>query len=110
MTPLERVTWDLLATKFKEHVLSASFVHVAYGFQVYDFMGLLSVPTSRSPRLYLLLVPFLGVFSFCLFVLLYSDLLLFYLIIFYYHPLDACLFSNERQKRNGLDGRGDGEN
>jgi hypothetical protein len=44
---------------------------------------------------------FLSSCAFCLFVLLDSDLFLFYLIIFYYYPLEACLFSKERQKGSG---------
>jgi hypothetical protein len=43
----------------------------------------------------------LGVLSFSLFVLPDSNLLVFvlvYYILFYYHPFEACLFSNERQR------------
>ena len=42
---------------------------------------------------YLFLVPFNWLFFFGLFALSHSDM--FYLIIFYYYPLDAYLFSSE---------------
>jgi hypothetical protein len=48
----------------------------------------------------LLLIPLLGLF----FLFLgYSDVLVFVLsyLIFYYYPLEACLFSSERQRRGG---------
>lgn len=48
-----------------------------------------------------LLNDFLGVFSFCLLVLSYSDLILFYIL--FYYTLDACLFSNKRQEGGDLD-------
>lgn len=59
--------------------------------------GLLSVPASG----FLFLVPSLGFFSLCLFVCF----VLFWCVhfvssyyrIFYYYPLEACLFFNERQ-------------
>lgn len=35
--------------------------------------------------------------------------IIFYFIKFYYYHLEACFFSNVRQERVDLDGRGDGE-
>lgn len=64
------------------------------------------------PLLYLILVPFLDSCPFFFFFLSYSDMLVFvlaYYIIFIYYPLEACLFSNERQKGNGYRQEGDGE-
>lgn len=61
----------------------------------YDFwscvsLAFLSVCMSGSLHLSLLLVLFLGFFPFCLFKSYYGS--------FYSYPLDACLFSSERQK------------
>jgi hypothetical protein len=36
-------------------------------------------------------------------------ILLYYILFYYYHPLEASLFSNERQKGVRSDGRGGGE-
>ena len=50
-----------------------------------------------------------GVFSFCLSVLPNSGMLVFIIssyILSYYYPLEACLFSNETQKRVILEGGG----
>ena len=78
-------------------------LHIHYSFPFSVFMVFLSVQTSGS----LILVPSLGFFSFCLFILSNSDVIgfvclfypvTFYFVIFYYYPLEACLFSNERQK------------
>lgn len=51
----------------------------------------------------LTLVPFLGHFSFCVFVLFNPDeidllYLIFYFVMFYCHSLEACSFSSDRQK------------
>lgn len=62
---------------------------------------------------FLLLVPTLEPFSFCLFVLRNSCAFVFvlpyyifkscfiYLFIFNFYPLGACLFNNERHKNSG---------
>lgn len=62
-------------------------------------MGFLSGRTSGSP----ILVPSLGLFS--LFVLSNSDELVF--LSSHYHPLEACLFLNQRKKgsRSGWKGK-----
>jgi hypothetical protein len=60
----------------------------------------------RSLCRYLFLLPFLGLFFFCLF---YSNVLVVVLFSFNY-PLEACLSSDERQKRGRSDERGCGEN
>ena len=80
-------------------------------------MGFLSVQTSGSLCLYLFFVPFLGLFSLCLFVLSYPNVfvlfyrIILYYIIFYYYPLDACfLFCNDRQKGVDTDGKQVGNN
>lgn len=80
-----------------------SYWYFAYGFQVYVSMEFLSLHTSVSLHLYLVFVHFLGLFSFCFLVLSYSNLFLlalYYYILSYYYPLDACLFL--RQKGGGF--------
>ena len=67
---------------------------VAFGFRI---MGFLCVQMCTHLHLYAFLSFFFGSFSW-LIVLLYSDLFVFYFTVFYYYSLDACLFSNERQK------------
>jgi hypothetical protein len=52
--------------------------------------------------MFLFHVPFLWLFSFCLFALSYSELFCFVLLLF----LDSCLSSNERQKGSGLGWKG----
>lgn len=49
-------------------------------------------------------VPFLGPFFFCLFCSSLMYQFLFYLIILFYYPIEAYLFSSER-KGVYLDGR-----
>lgn len=66
-----------------------------YDFQFSVFVGFLEVQTSGSLCVYLFLVPYLGLFSFCLLVLSCSNVLVFvyfYSILFYYYPLEACFF------------------
>lgn len=73
----------------------------------FQFSVLMSVETSGSSHLCV----------FCdlswalslLIVLSYSNVFIFvlsYYIIFYYYPLNVCLFSNERWKGMDLNGRG----
>ena len=50
---------------------------------------------------YLCLVPFFKA-PFRLFVLSYSGVLVL-VLLFYYYPFEACLFSNERKGEEGLD-------
>lgn len=74
----------------------------------YDFQysGLLGLRMSRSS---------LGLLFFCLFILPNINVLILllsyyiYLVIFYYYPLEVCLFSNETIKGMELDERRYGE-
>lgn len=68
--------------------------------------------TSDSLNLYLILMPFLRLFSFCVFLSnVFVLALSFYIaFLFYYYPLRVCLFSNERQEEDGPDRRGKKEN
>lgn len=52
---------------------------------------------------------FFDSFLLCLFVLSYCGLFLFNYILFCYYSLDACLFSNERQKGFESNGRDSGK-
>lgn len=57
----------------------------------------------------LFLVPSVGIFSLCLFVLFKSDVVVFvlsYFILSYCYPSEASLFSKESQKGCGTRGRG----
>lgn len=47
------------------------------------------------------------VFVFILYVIALYYIVLYYIILYY--PIDACLFCNEKQKGNGSDGRGGGD-
>lgn len=64
--------------------------YIHYGFQLSVSMGLLSIRMRESLHLYLFLVPFLGLFSFSLLVLSYSNVLVFgfsYSVIILYKPV-----------------------
>lgn len=67
---------------------------------MFIFMGFLSVWTGMSR----ILVPSLVLIYLCLFALFNSSLtvlLLFHYEIFYYYPVEVCLFFNVRPKGNG---------
>lgn len=76
-------------------------VELYYDFQFSVFKGFLSVQISVSLHLYtcffcLFMAPFLLLFLLC-----YSDVLVFFPILFYNYILEACLFSNETQRKSG---------
>lgn len=78
--------------------MSFSFLFLSYvyilGLPVWCFYGIPEGVVSGS----LFLVPPLGLFSSCLFCPIPIHWFLFYFIVFYYHPLEPCLFSNDTQK------------
>jgi hypothetical protein len=71
-------------------------LHIYNDAQVSVFVGFVSVQMSGS----LLLLLSVGLFSFCLFILFNSYMLVF--VLFYYYPIEACLFSNERRKKGAV--------
>lgn len=81
-----------------------------HSFQYSVVMASLECVTSGSLHLYLFLVPFLGFFSFHLFVVSYSNMLVF---VLYYHitfiiiPEKPVCFLMRDRKGENLNGRGD---
>ena len=76
-------------------------LHINYGSQLSTFMRVLSVGTSGS----LILVPFLGLFSFCLFILSNCKVTVF--VLSYYIlllSLETCFLMRDRREVD-LDGR-----
>lgn len=98
---------SIAATKISEknnfkRVLSfnpAGPLGIYYGSQLSALVGFLGMQPSQP----LLLVLSFGIFSFCLFVLSYSNVLTFKMDLsrLYYYPLKACLCPNERRKGGG---------
>lgn len=71
---------------------------------VYFFLAFLSVWINHFLHLYLLLVPFPGLFSLYLFDLYYSDVLVFVLsCILFYFILLFCMFSKETRILMGVE-------
>ena len=87
---LEKPSWD------PERQIR-SFAHTLW-LPVCVFMEFLCVQMSGF------LVSFCGLFSFCLLVFSYCEVLaivLHYYVLFYIYPLEASLFSSKRQKGGG---------
>lgn len=114
-----RPCWAFFCLFFKKivFIFPTGPLCIFYGFWFYALTGFLNVRMSGSLVLYIFLAPFLGLFAFSL----YCPILMFFccLILFFnYYPLDACGFSNERQKEDisewegkwkepgGVEGRG----
>lgn len=63
--------------------------------------------TSSSLCLYLVRVPFLGLFSsVCLFYPIQKGFVLLHLFVIYCYPLEVSLFSNERCEGDGYEQEG----
>lgn len=82
-----------VCTSFENQVpIFAKLLIINYWFN--DFYVIPECVNNRSLCLYLILVTFRGLYSFCLYVMYYSNML--FLFKFYYNPLEAYFLIRDR--------------